>query len=211
MSIKSIIRNCLINLRKRRLASKASFEDIRTNRLNRIADIELLGTSTPADIQIGAHAFLYGDLVSSDGGKIKIGRYAQVGSRSCIRCVVSVTVGDFTAIANNVMVQDNNSHPVNPYDRIILQQTPHQSKERGWLQSDYAPVVIGRNCWIGENARICKGVTIGDGSIVAANAIVTKPVPPNCIVAGNPARIVKTDIDKSPRVFRDGDYPGFER
>lgn len=58
--------------------------------------------------------------------------------------------------------------------------------------------------WIGEYVRICKGVTIGDGSVVAANAVVTKDVPPNSIVAGNPAKVVKTDIDKTiPRQFKD--------
>lgn len=211
MSIKSIIRNCLLNRIKRKLSAKACFDDIRTNRLNMVATISLFGTSSKEDIRIGRNAFLYGDLVSSDGGKIEIGRFAQVGTHTCVRSVLSVTIGDFTAIANNVIIQDNNSHPVNPNDRIVLRQTPHLSKERGWLKSDFAPVVIGRNCWVGENSRICKGVTIGDGSIVAANAVVTKSVPPNCIVAGNPAKIVKTDIDKLPRVFNDADYPDFER
>ena len=54
---------------------------------------------------------------------------------------------------------------------------------------------IGDDCWIGTNVRICKGVTIGDNSIVAACSVVTKDVPANCIVAGNPAKIVKTGID----------------
>jgi len=53
-----------------------------------------------------------------------------------------------------------------------------------------APVIIGDNVWIGMGAVILKGVTIGDNSVVAAGAIVTKSVPPNVVVAGNPARIV---------------------
>jgi acetyltransferase-like isoleucine patch superfamily enzyme len=55
-----------------------------------------------------------------------------------------------------------------------------------------APVKIGDNVWIGMNAVILKGVTIGDNSIVAAGAVVTKSVPANTIVAGNPAAVVKT-------------------
>lgn len=51
--------------------------------------------------------------------------------------------------------------------------------------------IIGENCWIGANVRICKGVTIGDNSVVAACSVVTKDVPANCIVAGNPAKVVK--------------------
>jgi acetyltransferase-like isoleucine patch superfamily enzyme len=52
--------------------------------------------------------------------------------------------------------------------------------------------VIGKNVWIGSNATILPGVTIGDGSIVAAGAVVTKDVPPNTVVGGVPARIIKT-------------------
>ena len=67
-----------------------------------------------------------------------------------------------------------------------------------WKYSDNKPIIIGENCWIGSNVRICKGVTIGDNSVVAACSVVTKDVPANCIVAGNPAKVVKTDIDQLP-------------
>ena len=65
--------------------------------------------------------------------------------------------------------------------------------------SDNSPIIIGNNVWIGTEARICKGVTIGDNAIIAANAVVTKDVPANAIAAGNPAKIVKTDIDKTTK------------
>ncbi len=54
-----------------------------------------------------------------------------------------------------------------------------------------APVIIEDNVWIGMNAVILKGVTIGENSVVAAGAVVSKNVPPNVVVAGNPAVIVK--------------------
>ena len=74
--------------------------------------------------------------------------------------------------------------------------------------SDSAPIVIGRNVWIGENARICKGVTIGDNCVIGAGAVVTKDIPANCVAVGNPARVVKTDIDTLPLPdgFRVEDY-----
>ena len=53
------------------------------------------------------------------------------------------------------------------------------------------PVTIGSNVWIGANALIMRGVTIGDNSIVAAGAIVTRDVPPNMLVGGNPAKPIK--------------------
>lgn len=122
-----------------------------------------------------------------------------IGDNSHIKCVCKIVIGSYTAIANNVTICDNNNHPVNPLDRKIMRQTPSGSFERSWINSASAPIVIGENCWIGENSRICKGVTIGDGSIVAANSIVTKDVPSNCIVAGNPAKVVKKNIDTAPR------------
>ena len=82
-----------------------------------------------------------------------------------------------------------------------MRQTPPGSKERSNIYSDNAPIKIGSNCWIGENSRVCKGVTIGDGAIVAANAVVTKDVPANSIAAGNPAKVVKTDIHLNSRRY----------
>ena len=60
-----------------------------------------------------------------------------------------------------------------------------------WQYSDSKPVKINNNVWIGRYATILKGVSIGEGSIVACNALVTKDVPPYSVVAGNPARVVK--------------------
>ena len=54
-----------------------------------------------------------------------------------------------------------------------------------------APIVLGRNVWIGSNATILQGVTIGDNSVVAAGAVVTKDVPADTIVGGVPARVIK--------------------
>ena len=60
-----------------------------------------------------------------------------------------------------------------------------------WEFAESSPIKICDNVWIGRDARILKGVTIGEGSIVALGAIVTKDVPPYSIVAGNPASVVK--------------------
>lgn len=167
----------------------------------RTTHISLSKGATSNNIILKSHCRVHGSLSACANGVIQIGEYAQVGPESVIRCVNNVVIGDLTAISTNVVVTDNNSHPVNPLDREIMQKTPSGSFERSWQNSDNAPIIIGRNCWIGENARICKGVTIGDGAVVAANAVVTKDVPSNSIVAGNPARIVKTDIDKTTKRY----------
>jgi acetyltransferase-like isoleucine patch superfamily enzyme len=62
------------------------------------------------------------------------------------------------------------------------------------LLSSKGPVIIGNNVWIGDKATILPGVTIGDGAIIGANAVVTKDVPPYSVVVGNPARIIKKGV-----------------
>lgn len=194
----------LLVWRKRRLFRKNATININKVKITDKANAFLHWGSTPDDIVIEDNCIVEGTLLSAAHGKIHMGKYSKIGSNSHIRCVEKVILGEYSAIANNTVICDNNNHPVNPADRMIMRLTPLGSDKRSWKHADHAPIIIGKNVWIGEYCRICKGVTIGDGSIVAANAVVTKNVPPNCIVAGNPAKIVKTDIDITiPRKFKD--------
>ena len=86
-----------------------------------------------------------------------------------------VTLGDGCQIGHNVVFATLN-HGLSPEDR------PHTYP---------APIVLGRNVWVGSNATILQGVTIGDNAIVGAGAVVTKDVPANTIVGGVPARFIK--------------------
>jgi carbonic anhydrase/acetyltransferase-like protein (isoleucine patch superfamily) len=74
---------------------------------------------------------------------------------------------------------------------VALNATISTTREDGTVH----PVRIGERCFIGAGSAILPGVTIGDGSIVAVGSVVTKDVPPDCIVSGNPARIVRRGID----------------
>jgi len=78
-------------------------------------------------------------------------------------------------IANNACITDSDLHDI--YNRIIMGVT--------------APVKIENNVWIGDSAIVCKGVTIGENSIIGAGAVVVDNIPANCVAAGNPARVVK--------------------
>jgi maltose O-acetyltransferase len=167
----------------------------------RTTHVRLADGSDRHDIVVGDHAMISGSLVSENHGKITLGTYTYLRENSTIGSVNAVTIGDYTSIADFVVIMDNNNHPVNPEDRRIKSGSKKGSDYRKWRHSESEPIIIGENVWIGSFARVCKGVTIGDNSIVAANAVVTKDVPPNSIAAGNPARVVKTDIDKTPRVF----------
>lgn len=144
-------------------------------------------------------------LKSSYHGKIILREYCRLQNTE-IQCVDNVEIGKFVAIGPNVVISDNNNHPINPNFRKFMRTTPHTSDARSWIHADHAPVKIGENCWIGQNARIQKGVTIGDNSIIAANSVVTKSVPANCIAAGNPAKVVKTDIHLIPAPTTCKDY-----
>lgn len=156
--------------------------------------------STKEDIIIGEDVGFFNgcSILSSCHGKIIIGDHVRFQKNIRIWSVEEIVIGNYTAISSNVCISDNNNHPVNPEFRQYMRTTPHGSDARSWEHSAHKAVIIGKNCWIGENSRIQKGVTIGDNSIVAACSVVTKDVPANCIAAGNPAKIVKTDIDKIP-------------
>ena len=165
------------------------------------AKVVLCWGSTKEDVLIDEHADLYGKIITYNHGYVKIGKWVNVGFRTNIDCVNRIEIGDNTAISYDVTIIDNNSHPIHPADREYMAHTNHGALERQPMFALSAPIIIGKNCWIGTRVRIQKGVIIGDNSIVAANSVVTKSIPPNCIAAGVPAKVVKTDIDKSPQVF----------
>lgn len=113
---------------------------------------------------------------------IKIGKYVLICPGVRISAATGITIGDSCMFAQNSYVTDSDWHEI--YNRCV---------PVGGSKS----VTIGNNVWIGDSAIVCKGVTIGDNSIVGAGAVVTRDVPPNMIVAGNPAAVVKElDPDK---------------
>lgn len=109
-------------------------------------------------------------------GSIRIGDAVMISPGVRISASDEITIGDGCMFANGAYVTDCDWHGV--YDRMNRDPEPK-------------PVHIGNNVWIGDRATVLKGVTIGDNSIVAACSVVTKDIPANVIVAGNPARIVK--------------------
>lgn len=109
-------------------------------------------------------------------GRITIGDYVLISPGCRISACHEITIGDSTMMANGVYITDSDWHTI--YDRV---KRPEEA----------TPVTIGKNVWLGDHCTILKGVSIGDNSIVGSKAIVTRDVPANVIVAGNPARIVK--------------------
>lgn len=166
------------------------------------SSVSLVYGSSKNDIVIHEHVDMFGTIHSCAGGKVIMHEWSKIGPHSDINSVNRVEIGKNTAIASRVTIIDNNTHSINPEDRLYMRHTPHGSRERSNQYSSNAPIIIGENVWIGTGARIQKGITIGDNSIIAAHSVVTHDVPANSIAAGNPARIVKTDIDKTTeRIF----------
>lgn len=99
-----------------------------------------------------------------------------------ITAINEVSIGDDVLCGANVLISDNShgdflqEYEVAPIRRKLCSK---------------GPVHIGSKVWIGDNAIILGGVNVGDGSIIGANSVVTKDVPPYSIVAGAPARVIK--------------------
>lgn len=117
--------------------------------------------------------------------RIVFGKNVNIGDNVSIRCVDKIRIGNNVLMGSRVLIIDN-SHGT--YDGDI-QDTPMTEPNSRKLVS--SPVNIEDNVWIGEGAVIQRGITLGQGSIVGANSVVTKNVPPNTIVGGVPAKIIK--------------------
>jgi tetrahydrodipicolinate N-acetyltransferase len=110
-----------------------------------------------------------------DAGELSIGPGTNVNGLTKILVAESVRIGSGCTLSWDVQVLDNDFHAIT----VDGEQRPAK-----------APVVIGDRVWVGTRAIVLKGVTIGDGAIVAAGAVVTRDVAPNAVVAGSPARVV---------------------
>ena len=102
-----------------------------------------------------------------------------INYRSTIECFEQISIGNDVAIGPDVVIRDSDNHMIRGGSRVS------------------APVNIGNHVWIGQRAMILKGVTIGDGAIIAAGAVVTKSVPAGSLVGGVPAKVIKPDVEWS--------------
>lgn len=113
--------------------------------------------------------------------KISIGNNVGI-SGATIYARKGISIGDNTLIGGNVKIFDNDFHPIEVEPRNIDDKDAIRTRE----------VVIGKDCFIGCNALILKGTKIGDGSVVGAGSVVCGEFPEGVVIAGNPAKVIKT-------------------
>lgn len=143
-------------------------------------------------IHLGAHTVIEGELlVFPHGGRIAIGQWCFIGQGSRLWSGAGITVGDRVMISHNVNVFDNRTHPLSPAERHEHFRHISEKGHPAVIYLGDEPVHIGDDAWIGAGASILRGVTIGHGAIIGTGSVVTKDVPPLCIAAGNPARVIR--------------------
>ena len=104
------------------------------------------------------------------------GKKGFMNTNSTLNCFCHIEIGDDVGIGDNVTISDSDHHAIDGKDPS-------------------AEVIIGNHVWICSNAVICKGVSIGDGAVIAAGAVVNRDVPPYSVVGGVPARLIKEGIE----------------
>ncbi len=160
-----------------RQGAKARWSLRRVGRVG--ARAQVLGSPTvdATDLEVGDDFKVWSghrQTLISGWGRMRIGDRVFVNCGTVLLAVEEITIGDDVAFANEAYVMDSNSHG--------LEGGPHVQ----------APVRIGDGTWIGARALVLPGVTIGKRVMVAAGSVVTRDVPDDVLVAGNPARVVRS-------------------
>lgn len=156
-------------------------------------------TGFKKNIRIGNNVAMKGWLIAMGEGTINIGDYTQIHPRTILKAIDKIEIGKYCNIASDVYIEDHNSHSTDYLERRKeLLEEKNLDKRRVISK----PIRISDDVWICRRAMIYKGVTIGNGAIVAAGAVVIHDVPPHSIVAGNPAKVVKS-LKNSPAQEKD--------
>lgn len=151
-------------------------------------------------LTIGNECIIGGNFIfESTEGVITVGDHSYIGGSTFI-CRSSIIIGQNVTIAWGCTIYDHDSHSINYLERRKdiddelgdIQAGVSFIKNKDWNVVNSKPIIIKDDVWIGMNCIILKGVTIGEGAVVGAGSVVTHDVAPWTVVAGNPAKIVKT-------------------
>jgi acetyltransferase-like isoleucine patch superfamily enzyme len=142
-------------------------------------------------LSVGEDSIIHADIrFEESGGEIRIGSRTFIG-RSDFVCYRSIIVGDDVIMSWGVTIVDHDSHSI---DWVHRRNDVREWSvgQKNWDHVAHAPVFIADKAWIGFNVSILKGVTVGEGAVIGACSVVTRDVPAYSVVAGNPARLVRS-------------------
>ena len=139
-----------------------------------------------ASLCVGAFDVYAGSRINVNTGAKLVLESGYMNHDCVIDCFDSISIGHHVVISERVVLRDSDNHSIYEAIDTTLDNSPKT-----------APIVIEDHVWIGMNVTVLKGVTIGEGAIVAAGSVVNKDVPPHCLVGGVPARVIKTNVSWS--------------
>jgi acetyltransferase-like isoleucine patch superfamily enzyme len=122
--------------------------------------------------------------ISVEGGLLEVGKNVSIECFASVICFKHIKIGDNTMVGPGAVIIDTD-HYIGP------------DYEKTTDYGEMADVIIGKNCWIGANACVLKGVHLGDGCVVGAGAVVTKSFPSGAIIGGNPAHLIRMRYEDS--------------
>lgn len=126
--------------------------------------------------------------------RLRIGSRTNIGYGIWFSCVGEIEIGEAVLMSHNILIADS-YHEYHDPARAIIDQPMAEPKA----------VKVENGCYLGAHVAILAGVTVGEGSFVGANAVLTQSVPPNSVVAGNPARVIRRlDRERGEWVDADG-------
>ncbi|WP_275973769.1 MULTISPECIES: acyltransferase [unclassified Nodularia (in: cyanobacteria)] len=167
--------------------------------------LQVVGNNNLISIDVGCYLEGVKIFLQGDNLKLKIGRSVFIGQGSVLWMENSdglIEIGEFTSIEKVAIAVAEGKKIIIGKDCLVSYEVDIRcsdshaifDQEKKCRINPAANIEIGNHVWLGAKCLILKGVTIGDGSIIGAGSVVTKSVEPNSVAAGNPAKVVRSDI-----------------
>ncbi len=155
-------------------------------------DAKIHNSVGPHAVKIGARSLCMGEiLVAGQNGRVIIGDWCSLSPGSKIWSMEKIEIGARVFVSHGVQIFDNNSHSLSAEDRHDrFRELRSAGRHLKAEEVVHQPIRIEDDVWIGFNAAVLKGVTIGRGAVIGACSVITHDVPPFAIMVGNPARKV---------------------